>query len=238
MLVEINLLPKKEQKNYTVIVILLAVLLLTLVAGFFLFWQGRSYEQQISTLDNQITTTQKLAQIEQESLVGGQVTNSVAMLESAVNWATDSTVKTVPIFEHVTGLLPKRGFIQTITYSESGNVSMTVQFDTSRDSAYYLKTLLDSEWFLDVKLTSLSTNQTDSSEAAPIASNTEEHEELSGEQTVETPQEATSDVTNETSESYVPRYIGQYEITLDQNYLKELNANQSNLAKNKGGEEE
>ena len=226
MLVEINLLPKKEPKNYMMITILLGTLILLLVACFFLFWQGKSYQSEIASLDNQISTTQKIAAIEQKKLNDGQLSNSVSALESAVTWASEETLKTVPIIKQVTALLPNRGFIQNISYAEAGGVTLTVQFDSSRDSAYYLKTLLDSDWFSNVSLSSVTTIQIESTESSLTSSVQTSEGEL--EQTSEDTQGQTSQ-----NKNLSPRYIGQYQLTLNQEFIRDLNNGEKNV---EGGE--
>jgi len=246
MLVEINLLPKKERKNYKLITILLAALFVILVAGFVLFWQGKSYNQEISTLDNQISTTQQIAQIEQEKVVEGQVSGSVSILESAVLWASEDPLKTVPIIEHVTALLPQRGFIQNISYAETGSINMTVQFDTSREAAYYLKTLLDSEWFSDVTLSSVSTSeledestdsQNEQQESSDQVADTEPKEDKAiliqpdgtiTEVQVQSPTTEEEPTVVEPRKDLVPRYIGQFQLMLSRDYI---NAQQNSASK-------
>jgi type IV pilus assembly protein PilN len=193
MLVEINLLPKKEPKNYALLAIALAALLLFLVAGIYLFWQGSSLQSKLNVLENQITTTKKMTEIEQEKLGSNQGENSIAELAAAVEWAKDEPLKAVPIIKQVTALLPDRGFIQTISYTEIGTVTLTVQFDTNRDAAYYLKTLLDSEWISEAKLLSLTTSEKENSIT----------------QSQESP----------LNDQLVPRYIGQFNLTLDRDFI-------------------
>ncbi|WP_052948877.1 hypothetical protein [Mesobacillus campisalis] len=258
MLVDINLLPKKEQKNIKIIIILLAALLLVSLAGFFLLWQGKSYNQQIASLDEQITTTQQLAEIEQEKVLAVQTSNSVAVLESAVNWASEDPLKTVPVIKHVTSLLPKRGFIQNISYSESGTVSLTVQFDTSRDAAYYLKTLLNSEWFSEVTLGSVASAELESaSGGAEGEAGTEENSETPAEEidaqaedenseepntegqteseAVEKDAEETPKAVKEKNKELLPRYIGTYQLQLHREYINGQQKEKSSIASSEGG---
>lgn len=193
MLVDINLLPKKEPKNYALLAITFVVLLLFLVAGALIFWQGTALQTRLNLLENQINTTKSLTEAEQAKLGNNQAVNLVAELEAAVNWANNEPIKAVPIIKQVTALLPHRGFIQTISYSELGAVNLTIQFDTNRDAAYYLKNLLDSEWITEVKLTSLTTSD----------------------DTTKTESEGTNKADNQ----YVPRYIGQYQLMLDRDFI-------------------
>jgi type IV pilus assembly protein PilN len=255
MLVEINLLPKKEQKNYKLITILLAALFVMIIAGFVLFLQGKSYKQEISTLDNQISTTQQIAQLEQAKVMEGQVSGSVSVLESAVLWASEDPLKTVPIIEHVTGLLPHRGFIQNISYAETGSINMTVQFDTSREAAYYLKTLLDSEWFSEVKLTSVSTSeletestdsQNEQQESTDQAAENESQEAktflIQPDGTVTEVQVQTTTTKDEPTivepqKDLVPRYIGQFQLQLSRDYINAQQNRADKVASTEGGEE-
>lgn len=215
MLVEINLLPKKEPKNIAILVILISSLFIILVAGIVFFWQGTSYESKITSLNNQIKTTQKLVEVEQAKQAStSQSTESLAVLESAVQWANEEPLKSAPILKRVIALLPQRGFIQTISYAEVGTISLTVQFDTSRDAAYFYKTLLDSKWISEAKLSSLATNTTENKESSETDSN---------------------NTTNE--EQYIPRYTGQYEIKLNRNVINQEERLTNTSAGGQGGNE-
>jgi type IV pilus assembly protein PilN len=210
MLVEINLLPKKEPKNYGYLAIILTVFLLFMVAGIFIFWQGSSLQNRLNLLENQISTTKKLTETEQTKLSNNQASSSVAELEAAVNWADDEPLKAVPIIKQVTSMLPDRGFIQDISYLESGIVNLTVQFDTNRNAAYYLKTLLDSKWIAEVKLTSLTTSE-------------KENLTIDSEKTIKG------------NDQYVPRYIGQYTLTLDRNFINKNEKEKATVKSQQGG---
>jgi type IV pilus assembly protein PilN len=206
MLVEINLLPIKEPKNYGFLAIILAALLLFLIAGIFIFWQGTNLQNKLNVIEKQITNTKKLTEIEQAKLGSNQATNSIAELEAAVNWANDEPLKAVPIIKQVTAMLPDRGFIQNIAYTETGAVTLTVQFDTNRAAAYYLKTLLDSEWISEAKLTTLTTSEKEKSTTSQKG-----HDQL------------------------VPRYIGQYTITLDRDFINKNEKEKTTVNNQQGG---
>lgn len=62
---------------------------------------------------------------------------------------------------HLTALLPERGFIQSFAYTEAGTVTISVQFDSSREAAYFIESLKDSDWIEDVSLTSLTATETE-----------------------------------------------------------------------------
>ncbi|MCM3669909.1 hypothetical protein M3181_12955 [Mesobacillus maritimus] len=238
MLVDINLLPKKESKNIKLIVIFSAALLLVLVVGFWLFWQGNEYKNEIASLDQQIATTQQIVQIEQEKVVDGLASDSVSKLETAVTWASEDPLKTVPIIKHVTSLLPERGFIQNISYAESGNINLSVQFDTSKEAAYYLKHLLDSEWFSEVVLSAVSANAPES-EAASDETEQDTTEKADGEASDDESETATEEKKDskeqkKKNDEIVPRYVGQFQLTLSRDYIKSQEQKQ---AATEGGKE-
>lgn len=215
MLVEINLLPKKEPKNVAIWAIIISTLFILLVAGIVFFWQGTNYNNDLSSLNNQIKTTQKLAETEQaKQTVNSQSSSSLTTLESAVQWANNEPLKSAPILKKVTALLPMRGFIQTISYTEVGTISLTVQFDTSREAAYFYKTLLDSDWISDVKLTSLATTTAEKQTTTETDANT---------------------TTNE--DKYIPRYTGQYEIILNRDVINQEEQAKNSEESQQGGNE-
>ncbi|WP_442595252.1 PilN domain-containing protein [Neobacillus sp. D3-1R] len=195
MLIDINLLPKKEKKNFSVAIILSLLSVLFIIGTSLTFYYGfvlKSQAQQLSLKNQQVT--ESLRQ-EQEQVEMAQSTNSVVELKKAVEWAQSYPIKSVPVLQHLTSLLPERGFIQQYSYSEDGKVLLTVQFDTSREAAYFLKWLNDSKWIAEANILSLN-----------LGSNNETNTEQT-----EVPQT-----------EYVPRYIGSFDITLEREKVKEL----------------
>lgn len=242
MLVEINLLPKKEPKNYALIAILLIALFLFLVAGSYLVWQGASYQSKVDSLNQQIVTTKKLTEAKQAEQGRLQANNSISELVTAMAWANEEPLKAVPIINHVTAMLPNRGFIQNISYAETGTVSLTVQFDTSRDAAYYLKTLLGSEWFEEVTLSSITASEQSTEEKKeetnekPAQENESSSEGTNSSETQETEENTETKAVKATENEFVPRYIGQYQLTLNRGFINEKEKAVVSTSPAEGGE--
>ncbi|HYK73978.1 MAG TPA: hypothetical protein VEV44_12780 [Pseudoneobacillus sp.] len=195
MLIDINLLPKKEKKNFSLSIIMSLLILLFAIGAGLSFYYGsvlKSEVQQLNQENQQVTENLKL---EQEQVEIAQSTNSVVELKKAVDWAQSYPIKSVPVLKHLTSLLPERGFIQQYSYSEEGTVQLTVQFDTSREAAYFLKWLNDSEWIAEANIISLTLGNTGDSD---------------------------TETTDLPKTEYVPRYIGSYDITLEREKVKEL----------------
>ena len=199
MLIDINLLPQKEAKNKTLLVLAIIVAAILFLGAFFVFWLNRSYESQIASLDQQIASTESLISAEQQKVVTTEASDSQSILKSTVEWAEAYPLKTVPVVQKLTSLLPERGFVKTFTYEETGTVLVHVQFEQSREAAYYLSSLLDSEWISDAKLNSLNA-------VTGFYDNT---------------MDENFDDSHLKNEKYIPRYEGEFEITLNGDVIKD-----------------
>jgi type IV pilus assembly protein PilN len=236
MLVEINLLPKKEQKRRTLLglSILVSILFIAVVVSTFLL--SRTYDTKIKSLDKQLASVKQTLEKKDKGKaeeINKNYNDSYANLESAVAWAEGYPIKTVPILRKLISLLPESGRLQTFQYSEVGTVNISVQFETSREAAIYLRSLLDCNWLSETKLRTLTANKI----VLPTI-----------------PEEPTSNTTPQTIEpnnnnvgagdvdfndndyekviDYIPRYIGKYEIKLNSDVIKkEIKENSESLKK-------
>ncbi|MBT2643097.1 hypothetical protein J7I80_12730 [Bacillus sp. ISL-41] len=151
MLVEINLLPKKEHRKSSQLIIAAVTLMLIAITISIIYLQGSSYENEMKQVDQKISNLQKLNNLQQEKLAEENAGNSVVKLQEAVKWAEKHPVQTVPIVRNIITLLPERGFIQNFEYSMD-SILVTIQYDASRDAAFYLSSLKQSEWVKEAEL--------------------------------------------------------------------------------------
>lgn len=255
MLVEINLLPQKEprKKSFFILVAALAVIFLSL--GTYYILQIQSTKSDIANMDSQIKMTKELASIEEKNANKNESELSITLLKSAVEWAYSYPIQTLPVMQHLTGLLPERGFIQTFGYTEAGTVTISVQFDSAREAAFFLDNLNESDWIDDVNLSSLTAKeQEDTKEtAASTPTQTTASQQTSTgvnnqsivvttdpnnpNSIIITPVAPTTKAAEETTAAakqqkvdVLPRYIGQFEITFNKETIKKL--------LNKGSEDE
>jgi type IV pilus assembly protein PilN len=193
MIVEINLLPKKEPKNVVFLLSAAIVTAIVVIAAAVFYVLIDRAEMQIDSLEKELKQTRALQAIEQQKLEDIQTVREIDELNQTVQWAKDYPLKMVPLLRNMTKLLPERGFIMNFSYTEDGTVTVSVQFDTSEQAAYYLKRLSDAKFIADVQLKSLSAVNT---------------AEKSDEQ--------------ETAEAQVvPRYLAQYEMHIRKQALDE-----------------
>lgn len=153
MYIDINLLQQKKKRMEWVVVgiILFVLALICFFTLFYLHNQEKSVEQQLDTnLANEIT----LRQAEQQNI---EITLSdKEQLESLVQWAENKPVPTVFLLLHLSQSLPEKGFIKLFTYSSNDSVvTMTAQFETNAEAAYYLTTLKSSPYLIEAKLLTL-----------------------------------------------------------------------------------
>lgn len=195
MLVDINLLPEKERKNVAAYLIILIVVLISLICSITFYFQYTNGQKQLVDIENELKLIQGLRRVEEEKLAKVTSSNAAEELQAVVDWVEKFPISTVFLLDHLTGLLPERGFIMNLSYSDDGTIGLNVQFDTNRQAAYYLKELNDSPYIQTVNLTSLST--------------------------VEPPREEHNNEIFYRDNQYVPRYIGDYQLTLNRDKLKE-----------------
>lgn len=255
MLVEINLLPQKEPRKKSFFIIITAMAVIFLSLGTYYFLQIQSTKSDITNVDVQIKQTKDLAAIEEKNANKSESELSITLLKSAVEWANSYPIQTIPVMQHLTGLLPERGFIQTFAYTEAGTVTISVQFDSAREAAYFLDNLNESEWIDDANLSSLTAKeQEETQETAPttvsqgtisqqtstsvnnqsIVVTTDPNNPNS---IIITPVDPNTTATQETTAAaqqqqvdVLPRYIGQFEIKFNKETIKKL--------LNKGSEDE
>jgi type IV pilus assembly protein PilN len=204
VLVEINLLPQKQPKSSTTSRLVILMALVLILFSLFILWQVQKNKSEINQLEANIASyEQSIASLQQD--VSAESTNSYVELSNAVDWSLSYPIKSVAVLKHLNSLLPERGFLLSYSYTETGTISLNVQFDTKKEAAYYLKWLNDSEWIEDVKLSQLSSSQIDTTEETTVE---------------DTSEEITDTKNDEVAESYLPRYTGSFEITLNKEKIK------------------
>ncbi|RAZ68575.1 fimbrial assembly protein [Planococcus maitriensis] len=168
MLVDINLLPQKERDRPAVLIAAVAILLLAIIiwAVFAMMARAEANEQQALQAQAQGVMAEQ-AQIRSE-LEARQGMNEEQQLQATVEWAESYQFDTIPLLEELVSLLPARGFFQTFSYTGLDQAQLVVQFDSSRESAYYLAQLKASELLASATLDNVATEIFDEAEEEEI----------------------------------------------------------------------
>lgn len=230
MLVEINLLPQKEPKKFAFIITLSSLLAVFLVIGGFYLWQSQSVKDELASLDRQISTTKKIAEKEQQNNETVISSSSVSQLKSAIEWANDYPIQTVPVMQHLTSLLPERGFIQSFGYTETGAVTLTVQFDSAREAAYFLNSLNHSKWIEEASLNSLAATEMNTETNTNAASSTAASN--SQENTTSTTPSATNPTTTDSTTTVDNQNNPATDTAVNQNITTSTTTNQNTVSNN------
>ena len=192
MLVDINLLGDKERDRPAFVVAAIALILLGLVTALVFYFLGNTYSNK-----QQVLAAQSAEVVSQQAAIQEQMVTTAALsdtqkLQKTVEWAEAYQYDTLPLIRELTSLLPERGFFLSFSFSTPNQVTITTQFDTSRDTAFYLTQLKASDMITDVVLSSVSYQ--------PLAE--EAVEETDGTVTQVEP-----------AEEIMPRYLASYAIT-------------------------
>lgn len=167
-LVDINLLPRKQARNIT-------TPLVYGICGFFVLFVvillvifQHLVSQDVARAERGLENVQALRAAKEDSIRTPQNSSSAQRLESTVQWAEEYPVEMVPVMQELVRMLPNRGFVQSFSYAESGALNVTVQFDQSKDAAYYLYHLKGNSYFQNVDLSSVSTASVGEEEDADV----------------------------------------------------------------------
>lgn len=190
-------MPKKDRKTLSTLIIVIAILLILIIGSIYILFHFQSAKVEVDSLNNQLQTTKQLRAIQEQKLSEVTSTNAVDQLKTTIDWVQNLPISTVTLLRHLTAMLPERGFILNITYADTGTVTLTTQFDTNREAAYYLSELENSDIIESVQLKSLNT---------------------SGDELEKT----NKNLKDKLAKVLVPRYVGVYEIHLNRSALKAL----------------
>lgn len=157
MLVDIDLLPKKKSRNITTTLVYGICAFFLLFSAIILFTFYNMVNNDVQTAQQELEMVQQLRVAKEDPMNGQQNSSSAKRLEDTVVWAEEYPLEMVPVMQDLIRLLPERGFIQSFTYDETGLLNLSVQFDESKDAAYFLYHLNESTLYHSIDLSSIST---------------------------------------------------------------------------------
>jgi len=157
MLAEINLLPQKQQRNYTNLLVILIVAIMLLGATLTIFSFLNKKNEQIAQLEQEYDTAQQQTTVLQQQASQSTDSDAVSDLEKAIQWSEEYPVDFVPLLNELTKQLPEKGYFYQMDYLDSSSLELIVQFESSSETAYYLKRLKESDLLEEVKLLTVET---------------------------------------------------------------------------------
>ncbi|MCJ8006987.1 PilN domain-containing protein [Lederbergia wuyishanensis] len=192
MIIDINLIPQRKKKSYFLLYSLTIIFIVAILSSSLVFLHIHSKKEHILSLEKQRHQIQELIEIENSKLNESQISTSTDRLSDVITLMDNERINSVPLLSHLISLLPERGFFESFSYVLNGDIQLAVQFDTSRDAAYYLHELLQSSWLTDAKIISISTKED------------LEEEKQTGKKT------------------FLPRYVAFYQLSINREYIKDI----------------
>lgn len=161
MLVDINLLPQKERDRPAFLIAALSILLVAVIIWAVLFFMARANtaeQNDYLAQSEQIAAEQAILRAEIEQTSG---LNEEQQLQATVDWAVNYQYDTVPLLNEMVSILPERGFFNSFSYIAPNQATLTLQFDTTREAAYYLTQLKASDLIASATLDSVANQAVD-----------------------------------------------------------------------------
>lgn len=161
MLVDINLLPQKERERPVALFAVLGILLVAVLLWATFFFMAQSQSNQQVTADAEYTLVAVQSEAIRAQLEASIGLNVEQQLQATVVWAEGYQFDTVPLLGDLVSRLPKRGFFDSFSFVKPNLATLTIQFDTSREAAYYLAQLKASEFLESATLDSVTNEELD-----------------------------------------------------------------------------
>lgn len=155
MLVDINLLPEKENERSQLLVAALAIIGAAVLLWLILFMVSNNLVNETTTLEGQLVSLQASQEEIRSALQQSESGDEKKVLATTVGWAEEYQFDTVPLLHELINLLPERGFFQSFEFAGPNLATVTVQFDTKPDSAYYYTRLKSSPSVSEIHLDSV-----------------------------------------------------------------------------------
>jgi type IV pilus assembly protein PilN len=214
MLVDINLLPKRDEKNIALYLITIIVVLLLTAASIFFVISLNGKKDELQYLDKQITLNQTILDNYYSKLSQYKSSGSIEELENAIKWVDEQPYNLVFILQQLTKSLPQRGFIIDFEMNEEHVITQRVQFDTKSEAAYYLASILKYPWVEEAIISEAKTTEVLKYNSEQISN---AYELLN-------------------KANILPRYYAEYQIRLDTQKVKELSEKQNSTSDEEGGD--
>lgn len=241
MLVEINLLPRKEPRKYGFAAVMAVLAGLFLIAAVYYIWQVKSTNTNLKAVNKELAVSEKIIENRSKQAAKKNNSNSIDNLKKAIGWVQSSKILTVPVLDEFTSLLPERGFILSYQSETTANtVQLKVQFDTGREAAYYLSRLNQSEIVKKASISSLtvsgsvsSPTSASSTESGIISNQAQTGNAGSSAQSLQSNNESNAGGKNDATDTLsahsslsdnqdLPRYTGKFTIILNLNEIKKM----------------
>ncbi len=158
MLVDINLLPKKKQRNSHLLLAmgLVFVIIVLIITSGLLWLNGQKKIEE--RLETQLAQIQELRQIQEQQNQPVETIIPSNQYEEVVQKLAAYPLSTVVLLNEISRLLQDQGSVLQFEYASS-QIHLVLEFYASREVAFFLDRLKSSSFFSVVKLNEIETVQ-------------------------------------------------------------------------------
>ncbi|MFD1018912.1 hypothetical protein [Thalassobacillus hwangdonensis] len=163
MLVEVNLLEQKEQRNMLPLLIGGVFLILALIVFAYFVTQSKQLEAEVAETEAEIAALQSRQTENEQTPVDDVITKRMELVK-ATSQLEASWISATPVIDRLIALLPERGFFQSFTLVDNGQVNLVVRFDTMQEVAAYTSRLEEESYIHGVEVNHVTAEEVDGSE--------------------------------------------------------------------------
>lgn len=155
--VEINLLPEKEKRDITNLVVILVIALILLSSSLVLRYFHSNAVEEVEQVQKEIQEVQILSQSLREQMELQQGSDLDRLAEKVYS-LEGVLVPASSLLDLLVGLLPERGYFLNYDYSLPDVVTFNASFVELEDIAYYSNILFQSEIIKEVQISNINTH--------------------------------------------------------------------------------
>ncbi|MCP8617939.1 PilN domain-containing protein [Salirhabdus salicampi] len=152
MLVEVNLLPRKERKSKIFVFGVASSVLLLAAVSVLAFYYISSLKENIAQMEKQASQVEQQASALQAEL--NDSVSDFSQLDHTVTMLRDYPVASSQVVANASKLLPSAGYFQSLQY-HAGSISLNILLEDDIAAAYYFNHLSNAEWVNEVTLSSV-----------------------------------------------------------------------------------
>ncbi|WP_243292064.1 hypothetical protein [Bacillus sp. FJAT-47783] len=162
MLIEINLLQKKEPKKPSFLFFIVILILFVASIGITFYYQYVHLQKEVVQIQNQVVTleAERIELEKKRKTVSTSNEESIRQLESFVESAKSYQLNTIDLLNRLTAHLPPSSVFVEFHLAEN-IVTVSIQIEKEVDAGFYYRHLYDEPWTDDVKLLQVEAIRTD-----------------------------------------------------------------------------
>ncbi|RPF50558.1 hypothetical protein [Aquisalibacillus elongatus] len=151
MLVDINLMPKKEKRNYKALFVYVSLTLLTLLligSSALLYWLNH---QDLQRVEGELNQQQEVNQAIISEFEGDAEQQQTRAVQEILEDLQVHNTSLSSVLEKALNHLPRQGSLNAFQYNDS-HIDLTIQTNTNEQAVEYYQALRESESFESVTI--------------------------------------------------------------------------------------